>query len=255
MRKRTRGISLLEVMIASALMLMLLFAFYGIAEMISRSRIVTEARLEARQQLRMAVRNFNLEATEGSGFYQGDGKPIKLGGYTCVLPFYNASTGTYSNGDTLAVAVPIDVTCPVNQAQDPRLANTKLATGKAAHPDGFPDNRYDITVLTTRPMRPANSRNPNARQIVLMRWENVQPATFLAPLTPATLAGLGAPRVERVFDSYLKPLDQDGFRVTYERKGSIASASAIHAEYSYKPNDGPIQAESYEYLFNTRNIF
>lgn len=252
--RRGRGMSLLEVMIGAGLMLMLLLAFYGIAEMLSRSQIASDARLEARQQLRSATRAFSLASSQATCFFAatGSGVTTNIGGYTCQLPFYDTTTEQFQDGDAIAVAVPVDLTRPADPADDPRDPDTELATGGT--PDGFPDNLYTVVVLTSRAMDPPDSRNPNARQLVLMRWDNVAPAAFLAPLT-IDLESLGTPAVERVFDAYLKPLASDGFRVSYQPRGNIGGACTMHAEFSYQPNDGPVQAESYEYLFNTRNMF
>ena len=249
---RTKGLSLLEVVIASALMLMLLLAFYAVAETLSRSQITSDARLQARQQLRTGVRAFSISASEATCFYAGDGNPIVLGGYTCLLPESNLAGDAFVSGDTVVVAIPVDETRPTNAADDPTSSSTTLA-GKGT-PDGFHDNLYDIVALTSRPRQPADSRNPNSRQLILMRWTKVAPTTFGAPLT-INLGNLGTPSLERVFDCYLKPLAEDGFRVNYRAKGTVAAAASIHTEYDYKPTKGPNQAESYEYLFNTRNIF
>ena len=247
-----RGLSLIEVVIASALMLMLLLAFYAVAETLSRSQITSDARLQARQQLRAGVRSFSISTSEATAFFTGDGEPIPLGGYLCLLPEPNATGESFLPGDTVIIAIPVDETRPANAADDPTSSTTTLAANGT--PDGFHDNLYDIVALTSRPTTPADSRTPNSRQLILMRWSKVAPVGYGAPLT-IELEDLGNPILERVFDCYLKPLADDGFRVNYRAKGTVAAAAAIHAEYDYKPIKGPKQAEGYEYLFNTRNIF
>lgn len=249
---RWKGLSLLEVVIASALMLMLLLAFYAVAETLSRSQITSDARLQARQQLRTGVRSFSISTSEATAFYAGDGDPIVLGSYTCLLPEPNAAGDAFLPGDTVVVAIPVDETRPANLGDDPMSSLTTLAPNGS--PDGFHDNLYDIVALTSRARDPVDSRNPDARQLILMRWSDVAPVGFGAPLT-INLETLGNPDLLRVFDCYLKPLAEDGFRVNYLARGSVAAAASIHAEYDYKPIKGPNQAESYEYLFNTRNIF
>jgi hypothetical protein len=253
-RRHRRGVTMVEVLVGSLLMLMLLVAFYAIAEMLGRSQIASDARLEARQQLRNATRAYALATSQANGYYEATASSdtTDIGGYTCQLPFFNTSTQLFEPGDTIAVAVPIDRTRPEDPADDPRDPDTVLAS--AGTPDGFPDNKYSVVVLTSRPMTPPDSRNPQARQLVILRWDNLTPVGFQAPLT-IDLETLGTPTVERVFDAYLEPLTSDGFRVNYLRKGSVAAASSIHAEFSYQPRQGAVQAESYEYLFNTRNMF
>ena len=249
---KNRGLSLLEVIIASAMMLMLLLAFYAIAEMLSRSQITSDARLTARKNLRNCMRFFGVSTSEAHAFYSGDGNPITIGGYSCLLP-EDLNGGNFKAGDTLAVAVPQDLTRPVNAQFDPTLASTNRypLTSSNAIPDGFHDNYYDIFVLTSRPTTPPDSRNPNSRQLVLMRWDNVIPAAWEAPLT----IDLGTPDQVKIYDCFLKPLANDGFRVNYQSKGSKAAAAYIHTEYRHQPTNGPAQAENYEFLFNTRNIF
>jgi hypothetical protein len=244
---------LIEVMLSSVMMLMLLFAFYGVAEALQRSQLVSDGRVQARQALRNGLRAFQLASAEATAFFPGNGSAQTIGGYSCRLPAMLAS-GSYDSGDTVAVAVPVDISGPADPGDDPRLPSTVLQTGAGAQADGFPDNRYDILVLTTRSRRPADSRNPAARQLVLMRWENVQPVSFLAPLT-IDLQDLGAPVVERVFDTYLKAASEDGFRIGYQSRGGAAAACSIHAGYSYRPRQGAAQEETYEALFNTRDIF
>jgi prepilin-type N-terminal cleavage/methylation domain-containing protein len=257
MLKRPRGLSLIEVLIASAMMLMLLLAFYAAAESLQRSQITSDARQSARQALRSGIRAFTIATSEATCFYSGaTATPINIGGYSCLLPSRAPSGTDFVAGDTVAVAVPVDLSRPVNPADDPASSSTALfpSSSSSATPDGFHDNRYNIVVLTTRPTTPVDSRNPNSRQLVVMRWEDRAPVSYGAPLT-INLATLGNPVSERVFDCHLRPLTSDGFRVNYRARGSVAAASTIKAEFDFKPLQGSNQSEKYEYLFNTRNIF
>lgn len=259
--QKSRGFTLIEVVIASALMLMLLLAFYAVAEALQRSQLTSDARLEARQALRNAMRAFTVEASAAGHFFEGSGGTVTLGGLVCKLPAKPVAPATeHTPGDTVVVAVPLDETRPANITDDPdwQVGAVTLIpfNSSSARPDGFPDNRYNIIALTTRPRTPADSRNANARQIVIMRWDRVQPpgTNYLAPAT-INLAGLGAPAKTRVYDAYVKPLNQDGFRVTYSTKATSPAASNVHVEYAKQPTQGSLQTETYDFLFNTRNIF
>lgn len=251
-RAPLHGMSLIEVMLASSLMLMILLAFYAVAESLQRSQMTSDARIESRQALRSAIRSFSLKGTEASYFYSAakKGDSVTLGGIVCQLPY--ESSGTPGAGNSIVVASPRDETRPVDPADDPESPSTALAAN--GEPDGFCDNKYDILALATRPTVPDDSRNPGSRQLLLMEWDKQAPVSFLAPGT-INLAKLGKPPRLKVFNTHLKPLNQGGFRVTYGYKGSTPASATIHAEFHYKPLQGPVQSESYDFIISTRNIF
>ena len=247
---RQRGLSLIEVIIATGMMLMLLLAFYAVAEMLQRSQIVTDARLEARQQLRSATRNFALATGGASAFFTGtSATPLTINGLSCVLPYVDGS-GVLQQGNTAALAIPIDAFRPTDSNLDPKFPPRPIS----GTPDGFCDGVYDIVVMTTRPTTPADSRNPDSRQIVLMRWSEKEPSVWLAPLT-LDLTSLGPPDSIRYFDAFIEPLAKDGFRVTYQQKGSRPSACLLHAQFSHTGTQGTSQKEKFDFLFTARNIF
>lgn len=256
-QRQTSGMTLIEVIISASMMFMLLTAFYAIAEMLARSQLTTDARITARQNVRNVMRTFGISASETSYFYEGDGNPIVLGGYTCMLPSDVDEDGVYISGDTIAIAVPKDLTRPINSADDPKLAATARypVDSSDAVPDGYHDNFYDIVVLTSRPTQPNDSRNPDSRQMVLLKWENVVPPIWGAAGTLDLEDDLVGAPLERVFDCYLKPLDEDGFRVNYRSKSGVPAAAYIHIDYRQRPLSGPPQSEDYDFLINTRNIF
>lgn len=253
-QRRSTGFSLLEVVIASSLMLILMTAFYAVAEALKKSQVVSDARVEARQNLRNAMKRTNYFFSQASWIYTNG--TVTINGFTCGLPYPDsANPGEYLPGNTLAFAVPVDQTKlddPHLNPLDPVDATTARSAGK----DGFCDNRYDVIVLTTRALQPADSYNPNARQLVLMRWDSVQPPT---PFTPVTieLTTLGDPDNMKVFDCYLKPLADDGFRTEILLEDSTPAAAVVHAEFRFVPQkaNSPAQEEVFDYTLTARNIF
>lgn len=258
-RQGHSAFTLVEVMIAASLMLVLLTAFYAVAEALKKSQVVSDSRLEARQNLRNCVRRANLFFSQANWMYTApSATAVNVGSYSCVLPHLNASDPTkYDPGDSLVFAVPVDethLTDPHLNPVDPADSNTSRADG----PDGFCDNRYDVVLLTTRPLQPADSYNPNARQLLLVRWDSRKPPSG-SEFLPVTigLAGLGVPDSVKIFDAYLKPLNQDGFRTNVLLEDSTPAAALIHAEFSYVPQkaNSAAQAETYDFVLNARNIF
>ena len=256
---KRRGLSLLEVIIAASLMLILLTAFYAIAEALKKSQVVSDSRLEARQNLRNAVKLTGFYFSQARFVYTlpNNASPaLSINGYDCLLPQREpADPEVIHAGDSLAFAVPVDQTRLGDPPLDPK--NPVAAAGpRIAGADGFCDNRYDIVVLTTRALDPADSYNPNARQLVLMRWDNVAPPTPFLPVT-IDLESLGTPDNLKIFDAYLEPLADDGFRTDLLLEDTVPGAAVVHAQFSYVPHkaNSAAQRESYNYTLNARNIF
>lgn len=254
-----RGMTLIEVIIASSLMLILLTAFYAVAEALKKSQVVSDARLEARQNLRNAVRRVQLYFSHSSWLYRSVSGGVKsINGYACILPYPDpGDPENYIAGDTLAFAVPLDLTRLTDPHLNP-LDPIDAESDRSPGPDGFHDNRYQIVVFTSRPHEPADSRNADARQLVLMRWDDVRPpiGNEFAPVT-IDLESLGQPDHLKIYDAYLKPLADEGFRINYLLEDSVPAAAIIHADFRYippKPNS-PAQSEEYNYVLNARNIF
>ena len=255
---RSRGFSLLEVLIAAALMSMLLLAIYAIAEMLSRSQIVTEARAEARQAVRTGTNRFIVSGSGAKWFFRGANasEGFTLNGISCRLPWRN-TTGTWVPGDSVAVAVPNDLTRPVNDSLDPLSPTTPLypVTSANARPDGFPDHDYSVVVMTTTEARQdsRSARQEGARDLVVMRWDAVTPATP-GLVSSIDLTRLRAPTSVARYDAFLKPLNQNGFQVNYlEQPGQPVAACRVTANFRNLPRQGAAQEESYEFIFTTRN--
>lgn len=255
MRRRIHaGMSLLEIVIASTLMLVLMTAFYAVAEALKKSQVVSDARVEARQNLRNAMKRTNYFFSQASWLYTGPS--VTINGFACALPRENPSApGSYLAGDTLAFAVPVDETRLADPHLDP-LDPTDAETARIAGKDGFCDNRYDVIVLTTRALQPADSYNPQARQMVFMRWDSVQPTAAFLPST-INLTSLGDPDNQKIFDAYLKPLSEDGFRTNVLLEDNTPAAAIVHAEFRHVPQKAntPPQEEVFDYTLTARNIF
>lgn len=258
-RRYKRGLSLIEVMIAASLMLILLTAFYAIAEALKKSQVVSDSRLEARQNLRNAVKLTGFYFSQANFVYSlpNPATPaLSINGYSCLLPQREPSDPEVIHpGDSLAFAVPVDQTRLADPHLDPK--NPVAAAGpRIAGADGFCDNRYDVVVITTRALDPPDTYNPNARQLVMMRWDGVAPTSPFLPVT-IDLETLGAPSNLKVFDAYLEPLADDGFRTDLLLEDTVPGAVVIHAQFSYTPQkpNSAAQRESYNYVLNARNIF
>jgi hypothetical protein len=254
--QRRWGLSLPEVMLASVLMSMLLLAVYAAAEAIQRSSLMTASRLAPRQAIRSALNRFALVASGARTFYRGpvDGGALAIRGYSCRLPYVEEDGLTWHAGDSVAVAVPEDFTRPADIAQDPEDPETELVDLESAGAiaDGFPDHVFRVVLLTTRP-RVGPSRTPGARDLVVLRWDQVAPPIPGSPES-IDLETLGNPSNELVFDAYLRPLDSQGFEVRYLMRDTTPVASAIDARFRSVPALGAVQQEDYSFLFTTRNI-
>lgn len=256
MRRRSAGLSLPEVLLASMLMSMLLLAVYTMAEAIQRSSLVTASRVEPRQAVRSALNRFSLVASGARTFYRGpaDGSALAILGYDCRLPYVAAGGSTWVPGDSVAVAVPEDFTRPVDSAQDPEDPDTELTDlgSSGAVADGFPDHTYRVVVMTTR-LRSGPSRTPGARELVVLRWDEVTPPIAHAPES-IDLESLGSPSSENVFDAYLRTPQEGGLQVNYLLRDTTPVACDIYTRFRCVPAQGPIQQEDYHSIFSTRNI-
>jgi hypothetical protein len=254
--RRHAGLSLPEVLIASLLMTMLLLAVYAMAEAIERTSLVTASRIEPRQAIRSAFNRFALVASGARTFYRGpaDGSALTIQGYDCRFPYQMSSGSGWAAGDSVAVAVPEDFTRPVDLAQDPEDPGTELLElGSAgAVADGFPDHTYRVVLLTSR-LRTKASRTPQARDLVVLRWDEVTPPIPHSPES-VDLENLGAPSSENVFDAYLRAADDGGLRVNYLLRDTAPVACDIDARFRRRPAMGAVQQEDYHFIFTTRNM-
>ena len=143
-RFKRRGLSLLEVIIAASLMLILLTAFYAIAEALKKSQVVSDSRLEARQNLRNAVKLTGFYFSQARFVYtlpNNAAPALSINGYDCLLPQREpADPEVIHAGDSLAFAVPVDQTRLGDPHLDPK--NPVAAAGaRLPGADGFCDNR------------------------------------------------------------------------------------------------------------------
>lgn len=263
---------MLELVIGMMLLLMLSAALYACAEMLQKSQLVTNARVEPRQQLRNALNRFALYSAGATKFYTGAQSteaahdPIDINGYDCNLPYYEPPSGSnpgiWHTGDTIAIAVPEDLTRPtdddVNPIPDrPDQVVALHALGSAgAVPDGFPDGTHTIVVLSAQ-LREVQGRDAGARSLVLMRWERVSgPAATPREPESIDLTALGDPTNVATFDTFLKPGDE-GFYVRYLLNANdVPYAAEVLAAFERTADSMRTvsQEETYNYTFSTRNL-
>jgi hypothetical protein len=237
------------------LMWMLLLAVYAIAESLERSESVNRARLAPRQALRTGLNRLAVSASGASLFFSGptDGAAVGVGSYTVNLPYRN-NLNVWQAGDSMTVAVSEDLTRPVDVNADPTNPATELhdIDSNAASPDGFPDQTYTVVLLTTRE-RQQPSRTPGARDLLVVRWDQVEPEIPFQP-SSIDLGDLGPPTNLSVYDAFLTPIDEDGFVVSYLDKDNVPNACSISARFRQVPlKQGPVQEETYNFIFTTRN--
>ena len=271
-KNRPTGFSLIELIVGMMLVSMLLAALYACAQMIQSSQLVTNARVEPRQQLRTAEIRFAVYATGATKFYTGlqsaeeDPEPLTINGYVCNLPYYEppdgGTPGRWHNGDTIAIAVPEDFSRPTDDEVNPiperpdQVVPLYPLTSAKAVPDGFPDGTHTIVVLTAQ-LRPVQGRDQGARSLVLMRWERVSGGS-LTPREPESinLEALGNPTNVTIFDTFLKP-GEEGFYVRYlinDRDVPYSSEVVASFEHTADALRTVAQEETFHYTFSTRNL-
>lgn len=249
------GFTLVELLLSCALMMMLLLAVYAIAASLERSQVVTNARVEPRQALRLGLNRFAVGASGASYFYQGDpnGATTKVGSFTVNLP-YRDSAGNWRTGSSVVLAVPEDYTRPSDSNADPTNPATILIDPKSASakPDGFPDRDYTILLLTTLE-RSKPSRTKGARELLIARWDHVTPSLPFQP-SKVDLSGLGKPTNMTNYDAFLKPISENGLVISYLVKDDVPTACNILSQFRQVPiKQGPPQEEAYNFVFTTRN--
>lgn len=260
--KRAHGIGLLEVLVASTMVIFIMVAAYAVLEVMRRSEMVTSARLEPRQNVRSVLNRIGRSVRSSSFIFTGT--TVTLDGIVFDLPdvYDPDNPDPTDEGNCLVTAVPEDLTRPVdiNDYNDIlKTAVPHFPIGSAgAIPDGLPDGTYTVVAVTHVNRAQADHKNPNAQDVIFLTWEGVVPASHLAP-SSINLAALGDPDVEHRFDCYLKP---NGFRVQVLTDGSavvgpssVAKQVSVAAVFERKPIDGATQSELFQGRFSTRNVF
>ncbi len=271
-KSQARGFSLIELVVGMMLLGMLSAALYACADMLQKSQLVTSSRVEPRQQLRNAINRFTVFAAGATKFYTGVNAtpgthlPITINGYKCNLPYYQPPSGStpgkWHPGDTIAIAVPEDLTRPTDDQVNPipdrpdQVIPLRPLGSSGAIPDGFPDGTHTIVVLTAQ-LRQVESRDAGAQSLVLMRWERVSGPTA-TPREPDSinLTTLGVPTNIGIFDTSLDQGD-DGFLVRYllnDKDTPYASEILATFERTGDSLRPTTQRESYNYTFSTRNL-
>lgn len=262
----------MELVVGMMLLGMLMAALYSCAEMLHKSQLVTNARVEPRQQLRHALNRFALFSAGATVFYTCDQatpsshQPFTINGYECNLPYYqpgsSGNPGVWHEGDSVAIAVPEDLTRPQDDQIHPipdspsAVINMFPVNHANAIPDGFPDGTHTVVVLTAQ-LRPEQRRDRDARSLILMSWEQVGGAAATPRQAESIdLEGLGKPDRIAFFDTYLKPGDE-GFLVRYLRNpADVPYACEIRASFRHTAEAlrTVSQEETYNYTFATRNL-
>lgn len=165
---KRRGLSLTEVLIAGALVLLLLLACEATMRHLAQVSGRARNQVEARQQVRAFVANLRNDLMGASYLY--------LGWTGTLLGQSVAVPGAGVSGDCLMFASPED------DSLDPR---------------------YHITLVYARPRTHADPNNPNVREVV---YHHFTPQTSSPPATPGALnPSLLVPGASKVFDTYVPP--------------------------------------------------
>lgn len=195
--KEKRAFTLIEVLVVGLVMSSVLVAAYSVFEVLKRSQLMVAGRTDARSQLRAALTRMNLEFSHATFIHaSGDQtSPISvvLDGETFVLPALGA------NGVNSDDEFSIDAGFIVATRQTPPLDPSWVGSYSLL---------YNVVAIKTIPRPEPDSRNPDARSILLMKWTNVSTSNETNP-TGAYIdyANLGEPQLRKVYDTYILPGD------------------------------------------------
>jgi prepilin-type N-terminal cleavage/methylation domain-containing protein len=186
MKRCKRGFTLIELAVVGMVMSSVLVAAWSVFEVLKRSQLMVEGRTDARAQLRAAFNRLTMEFNKADFILTN--QTVFLGGQTFVLPDLG-SRGVNDAGNLDAGFV---VAIPKGPDPDPSLA-TAVGT-------------YDVVAVKTVPRPVRDSRNPNARSILLLKWIDRSTGNIPNPTAAALdYSALGPPQLRKVYDTYILP--------------------------------------------------
>lgn len=214
---KRRGLSIVEVLIASALMLALMITAEATVRYLWNNNMRMRDALGPRQQ----IRNFFLQIRRDlrSASYLFLGYNGTLMGEAIHVPVAGGS------GTSLLFAVPGDDSA---------------------------DTEYTVCLVTARPRSLYDANNPNVREILYHRYKSVRsiPANTPGGLMPASLAQGNS----RVFDVYLPPGLATGSDPPFSiRVSPNGSGIRVMTHFLVTPQRGNQVTERYDAFFTLRN--
>lgn len=253
-RKAKRGFSLLEVLVATGMLLMVMLAVYASLEFLVSSNIKTDAKLEPLSEIRR-MRNKVFGPIYGADevFHAGSLAVIDASETINGRVFTFPNVGSGTPGNILLVAVPEDSTRPLNPNESPFTPGVEL--DPSGSPDGYPDGTYTVVMVTTEPLESSKTSraNPNAEKLVVSRWFAVSPDVPRAPAT-IDLTALAAPNVRYEYAVQEVPGD---FEVTYNLDSAGATITgakvSLHTLFSNENGAAGTYDDNYDFTVLVRN--
>ena len=187
LRKKRLGFTLVEILVAGFCMTFVLVAAYSVFEVLKRSSMMVGGRTDARSQVRAAFNRLELELSKANYIRTDPASPassIALGGQTFVVPKDDGTSISLIDSLNAGLVVAI----PKSPIPDPWFS-TSIAL-------------FDIVAIKTIPRPIPDSRNPNARSILFLKWIDVPTANVFQPTADnINFAAIGTPRVRNVDDT------------------------------------------------------
>ena len=203
--RKTLGFTVVEVLVAGVVMSAVLVAAWSVFEVLKRSQLMVAGRSDSRSQVRAAFNRINLEFSRADFILSN--RTVVLNGETFVLP----SLGNDGLNDETNLDAGFVVAIPQGTLRDPSF-------------DQAYQQNYSVVAIKTIPRPEPDSRNPDARSILFLRWGSVDTPSVPNP-TAASInySGLGEPDLRKVYDTYILP---GGFRINPTRPLNAVSMDA-----------------------------
>lgn len=214
---RRRGLSLAEVIVASFLMVLIMFTTLAMMDFVRRSGARARAQIEPRQQVRGFLSLLANDYRGASYVFEG------FSGTLLGMPITVPTAG--NRGQAMLFAVPQDET---------------------------PDPDYVVTLVFLRNRTQPDIKNPNVREIVYHRYDPVKsvPPGTPGAIDPTLLTGGST----RLFDAYVPPggaappNSPFAFEIAANSQGM-----GVDVQFQMQPERGQLQSEVFHSYLTMRN--
>lgn len=219
-RKRQKGVSIAEILVASMLFGLVMLVGLGALQMVHRTNQQLKGRSEARQQLRTLLAHLKSEVRAATFVFHPNQS----------VDFGHGVSHAFSNGP------PEDTTLPASP--DLLFAVTEVPS--------LPPS-FVVEGLYLTPETHSSPSFVNAHQIVLGRVPNAQGAT---PGSPADIVLSGLATAGSDVKTFRTASPSDGLKVSY---GETLDSLVFEIVIGHKTESSGIQFETYQSRFTMRN--